>query len=307
MKSLTRNSESRGFTLIELLVVIAIIAILIALLLPAVQQAREAARRTQCRNNLKQLGLALHNYHDVHRTLPPGWIAVDNARPTAHDGLNGAGWGTMILPYLDQAPLYNLFNASYSIHDPVNFPFLSNNLAAWNCPSDPKPERWMIEEESSPGTILAELPTANYIGNFGTDDLHGCENAAGTAPVLASGQCRGDGAFYHNSRVRLRDLTDGTSNTLTLRERRTDSTLGWYSTWPGMVAEGEEAFQRILGAADHVPNDPAAHFDDFSSHHTGGAQFGMGDGAVRFISENIDRGLYQALSTIQGGETIGEF
>ena len=94
--------QSRGFTLIELLVVIAIIAILIALLLPAVQQAREAARRTQCKNNMKQLGLALHNYHDVHTAFPSGWIAVDNRVQSAHDGLNGAGWGTMILPYVEQ-------------------------------------------------------------------------------------------------------------------------------------------------------------------------------------------------------------
>ena len=108
----TSLRQYRGFTLIELLVVIAIIAILIALLLPAVQQAREAARRTQCKNNMKQLGLALHNYHDVYNAFPSGWIAVDNGVQSAHDGLNGAGWGTMILPYLEQSALYNQFNAT---------------------------------------------------------------------------------------------------------------------------------------------------------------------------------------------------
>lgn len=299
--------SSRGFTLIELLVVIAIIAILIALLLPAVQQAREAARRTQCKNNMKQLGLALHNYHDVHRAFPPGWIAVDSGVQSAHDGLNGAGWGTMILPYLDQAPLYDRFNANLAIHDPLNIPFIDNVLPAWQCPSDPKPDKWEIEEEGSPGTVLAELPTANYIGAFGTEELDGCENAPGTAPVAANGQCRGNGVFYHNSKVRIRDITDGTTNTIMVGERRTDPGLGWYSTWPGMVAEGEEAFQRILGSADHVPNDPVGHLDDFSSNHTGGSQFMMGDGSVRFVSENIDHGLYQSLATIQGGEVIGEF
>lgn len=299
--------RSRGFTLIELLVVIAIIAILIALLLPAVQQAREAARRTQCKNNMKQLGLALHNYHDVHRAFPPGWIAVDGRVQNAHDGLNGAGWGTMILPYLDQAPLYELFNADLAIHDLLNVPFINNVLPAWQCPSDPKPDKWEIEEEGSPGTVLAELPTANYIAAFGTEELDGCENARGTAPVAANGQCRGDGMFYHNSKVRMRDLTDGTTNTFMVGERRTDAELGWYSTWPGMVAEGEEAFQRILGSADHVPNDPVGHLDDFSSNHVGGAQFVLGDGSVRFISENIDHGLYQSLATIQGGEIVGEF
>ncbi len=305
----TRPSITRGFTLIELLVVIAIIAILIALLLPAVQQAREAARRTQCKNNMKQLGLALHNYHDVHTAFPSGWIAVDpvTRQQTAHDGLNGAGWGTMILPYLDQSQLYNRFNANLAIHDPVNVPFINNVLPAWQCPSDPKPDRWEIEEEGSPGTILAELPTANYIGVFGTEALDGCENAPGTAPVAGNGQCRGDGIFYHNSRVRMRDITDGTTNTFIVGERRTNTQRGWFSTWPGMVAEGEEAFQRILGSADHVPNDPVAHLDDFSSPHEGGAQFVLGDGSCRFISENIDHGLYQSLATIQGGEVVGEF
>ena len=299
--------QSRGFTLIELLVVIAIIAILIALLLPAVQQAREAARRTQCKNNMKQLGLALHNYHDVHTAFPSGWIAVDNRVQSAHDGLNGAGWGTMILPYIEQSALYNQFNANLAIHDPVNVPFINNVLPAWQCPSDPKPDKWQIEEEGSPGTVLAELPTANYIGVFGTEELDGCENAPGTAPVLANGQCRGNGIFYHNSKVQMRDITDGTTNTFIIGERRTDTALGWFSTWPGMVAEGEEAFQRILGSADHVPNDPVSHLDDFSSNHTGGAQFVLGDGSVRFISENVDHALYQSLRTIQGGEIVGEF
>lgn len=303
----TRNTRKHGFTLIELLVVIAIIAILIALLLPAVQQAREAARRTQCKNNMKQLGLALHNYHDVHRAFPPGWIAVDGNVQSAHDGLNGAGWGTMILPYMEQTNLYELFDANLPIHHLDNFEFQTVVLPAFQCPSDPKVEMWDIEEEGSPGTVLARLPTANYIGVFGTEELDGCENAPGTAPVKANGQCEGDGVLYHNSRVRIRDITDGTTNTFIIGERKTDSQLGWFSTWPGMVSEGEEAFQRILGSADHVPNDPASHFDDFSSRHTGGAQFVLGDGSVRFISENIDHGLYQSLATIQNGEVIGEF
>ena len=111
------KTSRRGFTLIELLVVIAIIAILIALLLPAVQQAREAARRTQCRNNLKQLGLAMHNYHDVFLTFPSGWIAVDAGVPSAHAGTSGLGWGAMLLPQIDQANLYELFNPNVSIAD----------------------------------------------------------------------------------------------------------------------------------------------------------------------------------------------
>jgi prepilin-type N-terminal cleavage/methylation domain-containing protein len=301
------NPSRRGFTLIELLVVIAIIAILVALLLPAVQQAREAARRSQCKNNLKQIGLALHNYHDVHNTLPSGWIAVEDGQHSPHEGMNGAGWGTMILPYLDQAPLYNQFNSSLSIIHPVNDSFRTTILTVWQCPSDPKPDRWQIEEEGSPGTVLAELPTANYVAGFGTEELHGCENTPGDFPVAANGQCIGDGAFFHNSKVKFRDVTDGLSNTLVVGERRTHEVLGWYSTWVGMVSEGEEAFQRVQGAFDHVPNDPVAHLDDFSSQHEGGAQFVLGDGHVRFVSENIDHNLYRSLGTIKGGEVIGEF
>ena len=302
------KTRRRAFTLIELLVVIAIIAILVALLLPAVQQAREAARRIRCKNNLKQIGIALHNYHDLYETLPPGWIAVDDqGLHSAHEGRSGVGWGTMILPQIDQGPLHDMFNADVSIADPANQSLRDTILPIYQCPSDPKPDKWEIEEEGSPGTVLAELPTGNYISAFGTEELDGCENTPGTAPVTGAGQCRGDGAFFHNSRVRIRDVNDGLSNTLFTGERRTDPNLGWYSTWVGMVPEGEEAFQRVLGSVDHVPNDPHSHFDDFSSHHEGGTHFLLGDGQVRFVTESIDHGLYQALGTIHNGETVGEF
>jgi prepilin-type N-terminal cleavage/methylation domain-containing protein len=305
--SSTVFGRRRGFTLIELLVVIAIIAILVALLLPAVQQAREAARRTQCKSNLKQIGLALHNYHDIHNTLPPGWIAVNAyGFPSAHDGGSGIGWAAMILPQLEQTNLWQQFRPSLPLGDQLNAPFRSAELPVYRCPSDPQPPFFDLEEEGG-GAVLARLPVANYVAVFGTEELHGCENDPGDDPVSPSGQCMGDGAFFHNSKVRMADITDGTSNTLMVGERRTDRMLGWYSTWPGMIAEGEEAFQRILGAADHPPNDPLMHFDDFSSQHTGGAQFVLGDGSVRFISANIDGNVYRAIATIAGGETVGEF
>ena len=298
----------RGFTLIELLVVIAIIAVLIGLLLPAVQQAREAARRTQCKNHLKQIGLALHNYHDTFGTMPSGWIAVDpvSGRPSAHEGLSGAGWATMILPYIEQRNAYERFDPRVAINDPLNAAFLQIPIAVYKCPSDPQPDDFEIQEEGG-GAVLAKLPIANYIASFGPESLDGCENAPGNMPVASNGQCFGSGFFYHNSSVRLKDLTDGTSNTYMVGERKTVSELGWYTSWPGMVPEGEEAFQRICGSADHTPNHPAAHFDDFSSQHTGGAQFCMGDGAVRFISENIDSGVFQGLASISGNEVPGEF
>lgn len=287
----------RGFTLIELLVVIAIIAILIALLLPAVQQAREAARRSQCKNNLKQIGLALHNYHETHRLFPPGWIGVQpGVGPNAEYG-SGWGWGTMILPYLDQSNLYNQINFNLDINDPAQTAgVIDVSLPVFRCPSDPSPQTFDLEEEGSPGTVLAKLATGNYIGVFGDEELDSCES------VPAGSTCKSTGLFYQNSNTRFRDITDGTSQTVVVGERKTKPDLGWYSTWGGAVPEGAETFARILGATDHPPNDPAAHFDDFSSHHVGGAQFLFGDGRVRFITENIDEGVYKSLSSIRGGE-----
>ncbi|MCA9079990.1 MAG: DUF1559 domain-containing protein [Planctomycetaceae bacterium] len=308
MLTKTRN---RGFTLIELLVVIAIIAILIALLLPAVQQAREAARRSQCKNNMRQLGLGLHNYHDTFNTFPPGWIGATAGAPDV-EGLNGFSWGTMTLPYIEQAPLYNQLNFNASIIDPANLPYLRRTIATFRCPSDPQPDEWDIEEEGSPGTVLASLATANYVGVFGSGpaqpggrDLHDCEGFVG--------QCTGNGLFFHNSKIGMRNFTDGTSNSIIVGERMTrprGATVDTFSTWSGAVPEGEEAFSRTLGIVDHPPNagnHGTIHQDDFSSHHTGGAQFVLGDGHVRFVSENIDESVYQHLSTIAGGEVIGEF
>lgn len=302
----------RGFTLIELLVVIAIIAILIALLLPAVQQAREAARRVSCKNNMRQIGIATHNYHDVHRSFPPGWIGATAGIGNDVEGNNGFGWGTMTLPYLEQSTLYNQLNFQVSIINPVNLPLLAHSLSVFRCPSDPQPTVWEMEQEGSPGNVLADLATANYVGVFGSGDnqrggreLHDCEGFIG--------QCTGNGMFFHNSRIKMRDITDGTSNTLAIGERRTfplGVSTAHYSTWSGVVPEGEETFARILGLTDHNPNSNNStmpHLDDFSSAHEGGAHFVFADGHIRFISENIDNNLYQWLSTRSNGEVVGDF
>ena len=306
MQFISHVRRTRGFTLIELLVVIAIIAILIALVLPAVQRAREAARRTQCKNNLKQIGLALHNYHGIHGVFPSGWISVNAGVPNAHHGTSGVGWAAMILPQMEQNNAYQLFNSLLPLTDPANAAFLQVQIPAYKCPSDPQPDKFTISSEAT-GAVLAELPIANYIGVFGPENLDNCENSPGNLPVMSDGTCKGSGVFYHNSSVRLRDLSDGTSSTLMTGERRTNASLDWFSSWPGMISEGEESIQRVCGSADHVPNHPASHFDDFSSHHVGGAQFCLGDGSVHFISENIDGRLYQALATIQNGEVVGDF
>ena len=212
----------------------------------------------------------------------------------------------MILPQMEQSSTYQLFNSSLPLTDPANAAFLRVKISTYKCPSDPPPDYFKINNEAT-GALIAELPIANYIGVFGPEALDNCENSPGNLPVMADGTCKGAGVFYHNSNVRMRDLTDGTSSTLMTGERKTNASLDWFSSWPGMIAQGEESIQRVCGSADHVPNHPASHFDDFSSHHIGGAQFCLGDGSVHFISENIDSGVYRALATIQGGETVSEF
>ena len=298
--SIRKPVASRGFTLIELLVVIAIIAVLIALLLPAVQQAREAARRTQCKNNLKQIGLALHNYHDNFSALPPGWIGVTGS-VTDVFGLNGWGWGSKILPQIDQANLYNTMNFSVKLESPANALARVTPLAAFRCASDVAPSSvWKIQDESA--RDLAELAVANYIGVFGISEMDECVDAPNVP-------CNGEGAFFQNSRIQVRDFTDGLSNTLIVGERRTrrDNGFSWTSTWAGVVANGDDAIVRILGSSDHTPNNPANHIDDFSSYHVGGAHFVLGDGSVRFVSSNIDHGVYQHLTTRAAGDLVGEF
>jgi prepilin-type N-terminal cleavage/methylation domain-containing protein len=257
---------SKGFTLIELLVVVAIIAILVALLLPAVQSARAAARRTQNRNNLREIGLALHTYHDAHGFLPP-----------------------------------DAFNMRSSImeNDPDQI-FLS--VPIYRSPNDPSQTHWELTEEGDPGNVLARLPTANYVGNFGTTELEDCED-------LAPGEtCKGDGVLYHNSSTAFREIVDGLAHTFLVGERRTDEKKDpkWFSTWVGVVPEGEEAFARILGVADHRPNFPE-HLDDYSSYDPGGVHFLFGDGSVRFVSEQINSDVYRALATRRGGDSSGDF
>ena len=299
--------SGQGFTLVELLVVIAVISTLLTLLLPAVQNVREAARRMQCKNNLKQIGLAIHNYADLHDTLPPGWIGVDgDGAANAQAGQSGVGWAAMILPFMEQSNAWSQFDSNRSITHADNLGFLQLQMPSYMCPSDPQPDRFKIQHKVT-GSFLAEFPIANYVGCFGPTELDGCNNACGQSPVQWDGMCRGEGPFYHNSHVRITDITDGLSNTFLVGERRTRPDLNWFTTWVGVAAEGEESFQRVLGSADHVPNDPHHHFDDFSSHHSGGAQFVMCDGSVRFVSENSDMAMYQGSATIFGGESSQDF
>jgi hypothetical protein len=269
--------------LVELLVVIAVIGILVALLLPAVQAAREAARRIDCRNNCKQIGLALHMYHDVYRQLPAGWIADPNT------GEPGWGWATHILPFLEQSSVHDKIDLNLPIADPSNQPMRETPLPFYRCVSDARHEPLLMLIDEATGNPLFNVARANYVGVFGTLEIEDDPFA-------------GDGVFFQNSHIRFADVLDGLSSTLFVGERcsRIDG-----STWTGAVEGADEGLARVVGSTDHVPNAPLAHFDDFSSDHPTGANFTLGDGSVRMIADTIDLAVYQALATRAGGEPVG--
>lgn len=286
-----------GFTLVELLVVIAIIAILIALLLPAVQAARAAARRTSCLNNMKQLGLAMHNYHNSLGSLPTGWIGLDpiGGAPLS-EGEPGWGWASMLLAYLELGNVEReLVHHDLPIMDVANAAARRHVIGTYRCPSDIGKELFDLMAEENPNTIVAEIAATNYTGIFGTNELEDCES------LPAGVECKGNGTFYHLSKTRFRDIRDGLSNTIIVGER---SSLYGQSTWLGVIDGGEEAIARIVGIADHPPNYADGHLDDFRSEHSGGVNFVLGDGAVRFISETIDLKTYRSLATRAGEEII---
>ena len=312
--------KKRGFTLIELLVVIAIIAILIALLLPAVQQAREAARRSQCKNNLKQIGLALHNYHDTHRTFPPGYVEQETT-----DALGNWAWGAFILPFIDQASLYNTIGVgdgpslavalnTQSVQDALETP-----MPAFRCPSDVGKDltdndvRRIMNAGPTPAPAYRDQPRSNYVGN---NDAQGIT-------------LTGDGIFYRNSRTRMRDIVDGTSNTILVSERATEignPSGGIYSCdAAGLVGskyeptnptwEAETLPQVMFAAAYGINSITTANCRrGAGSFHEGGAHVVLCDGAVRFLSENIDHSsygnidsLYEYLCARNDRQVVGEF
>ena len=295
------SSTPRGFTLIELLVVIAIIAILIALLLPAVQSAREAARKAQCQSNLKQIGIALHSYHENSNCLPPGWLGVSGNAPDAN-GPTGWGWAAQLLPQLDNTVLHRQINFNATVDHVSNAAIRDKALPVFRCPSDSSSEIWMLNNESS-GAPIVTLPTANYVGSFGLSDLDSASTTPPGTLVL------GEGVFGHNKPTRFTEIVDGLSNTFFVGEHRTNMTASpeWHSTWLGIIPAGEEAFVRTLAVSDHTPNHPDAHIDDFSSSHPQGVHFLMGDGRVRFLGQTISTEVFKALTTKAGRETQTNF
>ena len=290
-----------GFTLIELLVVIAIIGILVALLLPAVQAAREAARRMSCSNNMKQIGLAMHMYHDTFKQLPVGWHGYDPATGKPHwFGLPGWAWGASILPYLEQSNVSaQLVHFTLPVTDPVNARARTLKLSVYRCPSAPGKATFLLPGGGifvGPGSFQpVEIARSNYIGVFGTRELE--EVCPGT-------DCEGLGTFFLNRGVEFGEIRDGLSQTFIVGERNSKFAP---STWVGMVTGGAHAPARVVGIATFPPNSeatPEHYFHNFSSFHPAGTHFLLADGAVRLISESIDMQLFRSLCTRSRGDII---
>lgn len=295
----------KAFTLIELLVVIAIIAVLIALLLPAVQQAREAARRSQCKNNMKQLGLALHNYHDTMSILPYG----------CHGDQTGHSWCLYLLPYLDQANVYNKWNFNCSYYG-TNQALRQMPQPVYTCPSD-TPTKWWDNNPLYNYAVC--LGTTN---NARTSPLNGVNWAAGAFDVVdSSGGLIAYCTVAAPKTYRLRDINDGTSNTIFMSEVRQGPVnqdirgLAWYAPFSGFTTNigPNSSSPDVMGGFCNnqpslgMPCVGGATALSSRSKHTGGVHTLMGDGAVRFISNNINLPTWQGLSTIQNGEIVGEF
>jgi prepilin-type N-terminal cleavage/methylation domain-containing protein len=293
-------ARKSGFTLVELLVVITIIAVLIALLLPAVQAAREAARRMACSNNLRQIGLGLHMYHDHYGRLPAGWRGYDSATgaPDAV-GEPGWGWAACILPFVEQGNVAgNFIRFDKSITAAENARARTWAIALFRCLSDVGKGTftWTPDRPPAGGPTNLELATSNYVGVFGTIDVHSC----GSMP--RGQQCLSDGVFFHNSGLRFADITDGLSNMFMAGERTSDLD---YPSWVGAPAGDECAPGLVVGTATYPPNSSRFDSHNFSSNHPAGTQFLLGDGSARLISQHIDEKVYHALCTRAGREVIG--
>jgi type II secretory pathway pseudopilin PulG len=295
--------------LIELLVVIAIIAVLIALLLPAVQQAREAARRSACKNNLKQLVLGLHNYEETFGLFPPGYL--HKFGPDGRTNHMGFSWGTMILPRIDQQPLYEQFNYNVPVWDPVNLTPREQSLAVFLCPSDPYSEKNFVVRDDST-TPREQYAAASYAANWGPSSA---------AVNLDDTPLQSRGVFYRNSRSRVRDISDGMSNTLALGERTNGPLPGsnpsagghtlFETAWSAAVRDiddtSDDHGHMVLFETQFRPNQIGTDDKGLSAPHVGIGQFALCDGSVRAISENIDANVYNALGSRAGKEVVGEF
>lgn len=304
MKSPHSSSSPRGFTLVELLVVIAIIGILVGLLLPAVQAAREAARRTQCSNNLKQIGLAMHNYESSHRKFPYGGIGNGNF----------LAWTVRVLPFIEQTSLYNAFDQSLSWGTPLNSRAASNKVPMYLCPSATKFESDFVHVSEQFNGV--QISTLHYYGIQGPKGINAITGQ--NYPVVLPNQVHGgmatSGVLYGDAVVGFKDITDGSSNTFMVGELSQTTpnlpgagTVGVFRRWDrgGSSNTVNPGCKNVLNGINLVGY-TGTNFNDISlgSNHTGGAQFLRCDGSVNFVSRNIDLMIYKAMASRNGGETV---
>ncbi len=303
----------RGFTLIELLVVIAIIGVLIALLLPAVQAAREAARRVQCTNNLLQLSIAVQNYEAANQLLPPGVVNPTGPISNTPTGYH-FGWAARVLPYIEESAVYNHLNFGVGVYDVSNITARAIVIGPMLCPSDGGANRASIESiqearggEGGPGN-------ASPYGEAGSGGLAQSSYAACHHDVEAPIDTTNHGAFYLNSTIGFDDITDGTSKTIFLGEKRRTGDLGWASGTSATLrntGRGPNAFVAPAaggpagagGGAAGSPEGPL-YVGGFSSLHSGGSNFAFGDGSVHFLRDSINPDVFRRLGHRADGEMI---
>ena len=242
-----------------------------------------------CSNNFKQIGLGLHLYHDVHKCLPDGWTAYDETGGEQFNGGPGWGWATHILPFIEQPALYDSMRMDLSVTADENETGRQTPVTVFRCPSD----------TGEPTNELGEylVGTSSYLGVFGDIELHDA-----IEPVEYGGQCLGNGTFFHNSRVSLRDIQDGLSNTFVVGERAMKN--NYYATWVGIIPDAPHPPARVVGVASSPPNSTEDELHNFGSEHPTGTHFLLGDGSVRLISQFIDEATYHALCTRAGHEVM---
>jgi len=298
--------RKRGFTLVELLVVIAIIGVLVALLLPAVQAAREAARRTQCSNNLKQLALGLHNYHDTHRAFPLG------GAPNQY-----LGYAARLLPFIEQQPLYDRVRFGEVYSSPSNYAVGAARIDAFFCPSASVLQSLHAPEQSNGERCYTIHYYANS-GPIGTNPMSGQNYNVKSEYESSFGQFAIDGIIYYRSSLRMADVTDGTSNTIALGEISWNDYGGYrawhrggYHTGSGTeivnISEKSHRWPINIGKRDTASTYRSLKNDGpYGSQHPGGAMFALCDGSIRFLSETVDHNTYLSLASRNGGEVITE-
>jgi prepilin-type N-terminal cleavage/methylation domain-containing protein/prepilin-type processing-associated H-X9-DG protein len=317
-------SRRRAFTLIELLVVISIIAVLIALLLPAVQAAREAARRIQCTNNLKQIGIAIHNYHTAINAFPPGYLSLIDPVTFDNDG-PGWGWLSFSLNQMEQLPTYNSINFVIGIEFPANQTSRLNVISSFFCPSDAwRQDIFTVVDattsNTTAGAAICDVASSNYVGSVGSGDPSSLYPYIIDDDDGPPGRDNGNGLFYRNHSVTIAQITDGTSMTFAAGEKSQNLSR---ATWTGAVSnaavplvalqagagfdpEGGGALVIAHTGESHGPNSPSglAHGDQYWSLHPGGANFVFADGSVRFVKEQVGFTIFQSLATKAGGEVL---